>query len=525
MNKEYEFLFPNRFHFDYKFETNRGIFSFAKNISSSPPGYVISKIFQNKPIWIFTLLILLLSFFLLFENQSPLYDQDEAAYAGFARTMVETSDYLNIHFAFSEPHRKPPLHFWLTSFIFQHLGVSEWNLRLLPSIWIIMSCILTYLLGKSMFGEKVGLYSFCILGFSTYFPLNGKIALVDSLLTFIEILGFISLYFFITKQKQIFKFLFWFSIAVGTLTKGPPILIFLGGTCFLLLFQLKTREAIWKLQPFLFLPISLSPLLIWGFLVWQNTDGELIRWMVDWYILRRASNPVFGQAGPPGTYLLLFFITLFPWSLYYTKILRDLWNILKKAYASIGSKQIFKTENNFETNFLYIGLIFSWLFYEFLASKLPSYPLAAYPLLSILIAKKMEGVTTFFSFKNLFVFSIVWMVTIIIILLPWMNNKRFDTKTVAEKINRLELKTDSIYVNGNLGLPSLAYYLKTPLKEFEANYLTNKDDKFILATTNDLLLLNQLQTNILVVGGPYPIYAYDRNKTIELYVIKTSNNN
>ncbi len=46
-------------------------------------------------------------------DTTPLWDQDEAAYAGFAHQMLATGDWRLPGFAWSEVHRKPPLHFWL----------------------------------------------------------------------------------------------------------------------------------------------------------------------------------------------------------------------------------------------------------------------------------------------------------------------------------------------------------------------------------------------------------------------------
>ena len=58
-----------------------------------------------------------------------LWDQDEAAYAGFAKRMIETHNYIVPDFTWSEPHRKPPLHFWLIALSYKIFGVNTFALR------------------------------------------------------------------------------------------------------------------------------------------------------------------------------------------------------------------------------------------------------------------------------------------------------------------------------------------------------------------------------------------------------------
>src|SRR5579864_6702765 len=74
---------------------------------------------------------LLVALVLLVGNaRTSLWDQDEAAYAGFARTMLKDGDWVVPRFLWSEPHRKPPLLFWCIATSFRLLGESEFALRL-----------------------------------------------------------------------------------------------------------------------------------------------------------------------------------------------------------------------------------------------------------------------------------------------------------------------------------------------------------------------------------------------------------
>ncbi|WP_244241377.1 ArnT family glycosyltransferase [Leptospira perdikensis] len=456
-------------------------------------------------------------------------DQDEAAYAGFSRSMLETGDYLSQDFPYSTPHRKPPLHFWISSKLFQIFGVSEWVLRLFPALCILGTALLTYHLTNVMYGSRTALYAFSILSFSLYFPLNGKIALVDSLLVFFGMLGYVSLFHWIQSNKKRFVLLFWLSVSLGLLVKGPPILIFLGGTCILLLSVNKIRSQVWKLNPFLWLPIALLPLLIWGYYSWQKDKGELIRWMLDWYIFRRATDPVFGQSGPPGTYLLLFLITLFPWTRIYLSFLYEngwkLFALLKTNGFGI-TKDLFpwkwKEADYIFTSkrFLLLGLVFSWIFYEGLASKLPSYPLSAYPILSILLGDQLSRKhNQIYMYRIYITVSLIMIAIISFVILPKFSDLRTDTKKVANIIQTIVPENTTLHSFGAHGIPSFAYYYHRPIQEITWEDLKNTEGYF-LVSESDFQIWKGMGLGWESIGEILPVYAYDRNKKLQLRLVK-----
>ncbi|TGK87443.1 phospholipid carrier-dependent glycosyltransferase [Leptospira noumeaensis] len=480
----------------------------------------------------FLILVSVLVLFLFYGNSSPLVDQDEAAYAGFSRSMMESGDYLSMDFPYSTPHRKPPLHFWITSFLFQSIGVSEWVLRLFPALCILGTSLLTYHLTNVMYGSRTALYAFSILSFSLYFPLNGKIALVDSLLVFFGMSGFVSLYHWIKFNKKRFVFLFWLSVSLGVLVKGPPVLIFLGGTCVLLLSINQIRSQIWKLNPFLWLPVALLPLFYWGYLSWQKDKGELIRWMLDWYIFRRATDPVFGQSGPPGTYLMLFVVALFPWTRIYLSFLYENgWKLI--ALLKTSGIRIFnhlfpwnwKKENYTFTSkrFLLLGLIFSWIFYEGLASKLPSYPLAAYPILSILLGDQLARKHNQIYMYRIYLTVAMFMFIIIsFVVLPKFSELRQDTINLAKTIQNNVPKNTTLHSFGAHGIPSFAFYYHRPIQEITWEGLS-KAEGYILVSESDFQVWKGMGLGWEAASDPLSVYAYDRNKKLNLRLVKAKN--
>jgi len=343
----------------------------------------------------FPTMMILLGLCSLIGLNEPLWDQDEAAYFGFSTEMLHTNDWVVPSYPLSEPHRKTALHFWTSALMMKMFGNSHFIFRLMNSIYFLLCGFLVYGLAFYLFSEnkkEIACSATLIFFSSIFLMVYQKIALTDVGLLFYSLLGLFCFWKVILlndfKKENLDRtffnspflwvFGFWISISLGVLQKGPPILILLGGV-FLIFFLLSpNRKKLIQFHPWIFLPLALLPLLIWGRLAWIATDGALIRWMIDWYILKRTSGSVFGQSGPPGYYLILFILFLFPWSLYLPKVLV---NIKNKILDFLNGERL-------DRNIFLISWLFSgWIIYEFLPSKLPSYSLSVYPLLCILLAE------------------------------------------------------------------------------------------------------------------------------------------
>ena len=77
---------------------------------------------------------------LLFNHGVSLWDDDEAAYAGFAQQMRESGDWVNPQFQWAGIHRKPPFHFWTVAISFSLFGVNEFALRLPSVLAVWLTC-------------------------------------------------------------------------------------------------------------------------------------------------------------------------------------------------------------------------------------------------------------------------------------------------------------------------------------------------------------------------------------------------
>ena len=314
---------------------------------------------------------------ILFVNNGriSLWDQDEAAYAGFAKRMIETHNYVVPDFTWSFPHRKPPLHFWLITVAYHIFGVNEFAVRFFVALSLLGVYLMIYFFGRKFIGDKAAFYSAIVLGTSFFAPMLGKVAVTDGLLLFFHTLAGFSLLYVLEERRWIYVFWFYVAVAGGLLVKGPPILIFTGLFVILLFALHPKRMNLIILHPWFFGWFALAPLLIWGYKAWQQ-NPDFIRWMIDWYILRRATSDVFGQTGPVGYYLATITIFFSSYFVFFPAALKNsisaLWKKPRAQWFLIGA-----------------WMVSGWFIYEFLKSKLPAYVIAAYPAVAMAIGYQM----------------------------------------------------------------------------------------------------------------------------------------
>jgi len=312
----------------------------------------------------------------------PFWDQDEAAYGGFALQMHKTGEWWIPDFLWSELHRKPPLQFWLMAGAMQLWGWGEWAARLPSGLAVLVTGIVVWRWGRDIWGEAIARRAMGLLFTSLLLPVFGKVALTDSLLVALETVAMVAMIRAVMTPHWSWSLWLWGAVALGVLTKGPPILVLVLGSWGLWWLGSGFAKAdhganghrprLTALRPWLFAPLSLIPFGVWLALTYQEDGGEFARWLWDWYIAHRVGGGVvFGQWGLPGYYLLLFILTFLPWFPWLWAALID------QAQTWRSPKQLPLTA----------WIVAGWLIYELLPSKLPSYALGGYPAVALLIAQ------------------------------------------------------------------------------------------------------------------------------------------
>jgi 4-amino-4-deoxy-L-arabinose transferase-like glycosyltransferase len=313
---------------------------------------------------------------LLFNHDISLWDNDEAAYAGFAQQMLDSGDWVTPHYQWSSIHRKPPLHFWTLAVSFSILGVNEFALRLPSVLAVWLTCASLWWFGRRLFGEDRAAWAATILASSLVIPLFAKVALTDATLLLFQTTAALGLLHYIHRPRFRWNLMLWASVALGVLAKGPPILILIGGLWAWLLAFHPQRRNLMGTHPWLFLPVALLPVGAWMYLSWVRDEGRLLAFLYEWYVVRRVGGHVLRQTGPPGYHLVVLLISFAAWMPFLWMAIRERIHSWRHTWSP---NQIALTG----------WMVFGWLFFELMSSKSPSYALAAQPAWALAIAPQL----------------------------------------------------------------------------------------------------------------------------------------
>jgi 4-amino-4-deoxy-L-arabinose transferase-like glycosyltransferase len=497
----------------------------------------------------------LLAFILLSGNTHSLTDQDEAAYAGFAKQMIESGNWVTPEFMWSEVHRKPPLHFWNIALSYKVFGVNEFAVRFSSALFVLLTCLLVFVAGKKIVGERIALLWVIVLSTSLLVPVLGKISVTDSTLLFFTTACAFSFYFVLQQRAWKWVFVFWVSFALALLTKGPPVVLFALGLSGLLLVLHPNRRNLILFHPWFFLPLAFLPLLAWGYATMHYDNGQFVAWMIDWYILKRVGGSVFGQSGFPGMHLLMIILFFIPWLLF-----------LPQAFKALFTR-FFKDKK--EGLFFSAWFVAGWFIFELSPSKLPAYVVAAHVPLAFFIARvasEQKLPATFWliihyliaivlfaaistvpfiinvsvatkalfvsvgvvllaaSIISLFVLRTKWFLPALIsvavllqlglwqVLVPATDDYKNSTKRVAEYATEHAAKTSRVLIaNGKNKPPSLPFYLGNTFNNIQDEY----DFSILLKTWYSdsacVLILNEKQNALFAQTVP----------TLEVKKVKT----
>lgn len=313
----------------------------------------------------------------------PLQDPDEGRYAEVAREMIETGDWVTPHLNYVSYFHKPPLLYWTSAISFSAFGENEFGARFPVALAGMFVVLLTYALGRRMFGERGGILAAALLATTPLFFVLSQALVMDMLLTACTTSALASVYALRTSAaKRTWASIVALWIALGFLTKGPiaGVLVGLVAAPFLLLERdWESLRALVGWRPIL---VFLAVAVPWFVLVSNRNPDFLEVFFVDHH-LRRFS----GEIGHKETSLFYFVPVILagcaPWT--FLAALMALDGRLRATYAAIpATPRLFL--------WLWAGAIFG--FFSLSSTKLPTYMAPALPALALLLGAWVDRALT-----------------------------------------------------------------------------------------------------------------------------------
>lgn len=184
--------------------------------------------------------ILVFLTFVLFaaKNDVPaLWGSSEARAAEIAREMYVTGDYIMPHVNGRIVLTKPPLYHWLAALSYRFLDVDESSARLPSAVAGMLAVLMTYVLGRRMFGSVTGFLAAAITASSMSFVGSARGARTDMVFAFLIISAITAFYYAAQSERRsrLLYVLSFFFMGLAVMAKGPAglFLPLVGGISYL----------------------------------------------------------------------------------------------------------------------------------------------------------------------------------------------------------------------------------------------------------------------------------------------------
>ena len=322
----------------------------------------------------------------------PPVDRDEARFAQATKQMLESGDYVDIRFQDESRYKKPVGIYWLQAGFVklgEALGVPRAHTRIwlyrFPSLIGATGAVLaTYWAALAFVSRRAALLAGLMMASCLLLGVEARLAKTDAVLLLASVAAMGALgRAYLSAQGAAravahpwrLPAIFWTALAGGILLKGPLILMFVGLAAVMLVTL--DRSAAWlaRLRPLPGIAWMLLLVLPWFIAIVAKSGDSFFAESLGHDLLAKIGSGQESHGAPPGTYLLLFFVTFFPGAM----------------LAALAAPAVWRARGEAGAKFLLAWIVPAWNVLEIVVTKLPHYVLPLYPAIAILIAGAVDN--------------------------------------------------------------------------------------------------------------------------------------
>ena len=363
-------------------------------------------------------------------GEVPPYHADENFYIESSLRMVESGDYITPVYHEKKRFAKPILYYWMVVSSYKIFGISLSSARLPSVLFGTLSVGLVFLLACRLFDRRVGLFSAFILpSIYLHFQIS-RWSTTDMALSFFVLLA---LYYFVVLfqtnfKKNIYAYLFYLSLGLGFMVKGPPAILIPGLTVFGFLLATKRRNWLADLRIGQGLIILLIIIVPW-FAAMLGMHGEEFK---NHIVGNEIKNRLVHDTPFSFYYVGVLFRYQFPWSLYFLFAALKQFGVLgfssekgigfgerlKKLRKNISwhIKLLFK-EDNQPFLFCYTWILVCLILFTLLRVEHSRYMIPSCAAVAILTARLFAGIEKNPEESGEFGFKVSTVITFLILLI------------------------------------------------------------------------------------------------------------
>jgi len=311
-----------------------------------------------------------------FLGRLPLLEPDEGRYAEIAREMLEKMDFITPHLNYVKYFEKPPLLYWLNALSISLFGRNEFAARFPTAVAGLLGILLTYHIGRKIFGRREALFSALVLGTSVGYLAQARMNIIDMTLTFCmtATLGcFLIAVQDKEKRKGLYFHLFYLFAALTVLAKGVIGLVLPGVVIFFYIVLTRQWRLLREMRLATGIPLFILVCVPWFILVSIN-NPEFARFFFIHEHVERFLTKVHNHYQPPWFFIPVLLGCMFPWSLF-----------LPAAVLRLRRENLFAPGS--PVLFLSLWAVVVFGFFSLSGSKLIPYILPIFPAVAVLIGR------------------------------------------------------------------------------------------------------------------------------------------
>ena len=314
----------------------------------------------------------------------PPSDRDEARFAQASKQMLETGDFVRIRFGEVARNHKPVGIYWMQvpfAAAAHTLGLATqnpiWPYRVPSLLGGIAAVLLTFGIGKKLVGRDTALLAAAGLAACVLLAAETHIAKTDAVLLALSTASMLLLTHAYLAPREFSARAaagFWLTLGVAVLVKGPVVPLIAALTVGALrLADRHVRGADWlrALRPAWGMALLVVVVLPWFVAIGIATDGQFFRDSLGGDLGGKLAGGTEAHWGPPGYYLLVAPLLLFPLTVPVLVALPFAWRGRADGL----------------TRFLLAWVGPMWLVLEVVPTKLPHYVLPLFPALLLLASR------------------------------------------------------------------------------------------------------------------------------------------
>ncbi|MFL6513583.1 MAG: ArnT family glycosyltransferase [Chthoniobacterales bacterium] len=421
----------------------------------------------------------------------PLIDRDEPRFAEASREMRARADWIVPYFNGQYRFDKPPLTYWAQVASYGLFGENDFAARFPSAIAAGLTAVALLAWGTRIANRRTGWWAAVIFSLSLQTFVHAKAAVADMWLVLFMTTAHWGGYEWlvhpmkrscssVSEPRPQWWVAFFASLALAFLAKGPIGLLPLIPAIWVLTKGGSLRKGMAFAGGLL---LTVAIICLWAVPALFQTHGEFFRVGIGRHVIGRSLGAMEGHgAKSAGVYLLLLpfylivvFLSFFPWSYKLPWLFRQM-----------------RSHRDFADNYLLWGIVTIFGVFTLVATKLPHYTLPAFPLLSLILARRWSRITTERN-SGASVFSVVAIVAAAVwiaaaLIVPPLTAKQFPSHALFWE-TREYLRPEMQFASVDFTEPSLVWYFRSKLNTYLTPIRRGKAAQFMSGAGPRLIVL------------------------------------